>query len=284
MGEPRSRSRSAPRRTSSTPRTAPRRAHAARAVGGSTATLERAEPVEAAAPVETAPVEADAVADRPRGRSGSRRNRSAQRVRAPRHRLLLACTAVLALGLIGVLLLNTIISQGAFRQHELEIDLILTAEQEESLSRAVQQAETPIEVEKKARALGMVPAAAPVFLRLSDGAILGDPVPAPAPTGPVSFKDAPGIQPTPKPRLAGATGEEDTTADTTADTTGDATATDGATDAATDAAQDPSTLIDPALDPSTGLVDPTPTPTPTPAPSASTVAASPAPAAQDVNP
>jgi hypothetical protein len=269
MSEPRSRSRTTPRRSPGSPRTAPRRparnpaAGAPVVPGAATAATATLEPPDAAG--DLLAVEPDAAPAAPDRRS-ARRDRRGQRPRAPRHRLLLVSTAVLALGLLGVLLLNTIISQGAFRQHELEIDLILTAEQEESLSRAVQQAETPIEVEKKARALGMVPAAAPVFLRLSDGAILGDPVAAPAPTGPVSFKDAPGIQPTPKPRLAGTTGEEDTTADATA------------TDGATDASQDPSSLVDPALDPSTGLVDPTP------APSASADAASPAPATQDVNP
>lgn len=101
---------------------------------------------------------------------------------------------MLALGLVGVLLLNTIISQGAFRQHSLEIELILLAEQEERLSREAQLAESPLELEKKARALGMVPAASPVFLRLADGKILGDPVAAPAPSGKVSFAGAPGIQ------------------------------------------------------------------------------------------
>ena len=133
--------------------------------------------------------------------------------------MLLVCTAVLAAGFFAVLLLNTVISQGAFRQHELEIQLILLAEKEEALARSVQQAEAPLEVEKAARKLGMVPAAAPVFLRLSDGKVLGEPVPAPAPTAPVDFAGAPGIQPTPKP-----------------------TPTDGAD----------ATAIDPALDPATG--------------------------------
>ncbi len=119
--------------------------------------------------------------------------------RPPRHRILLACTAALALGLVAVLLLNTVISQRAFQQHDLEIQLILLAEEEERLARAVQLAESPVEVERAARELGMVPAAAPVFLRLADGAILGEPVPAPAPTGPVSFDGAPGVQPTPTP-------------------------------------------------------------------------------------
>jgi hypothetical protein len=145
-------------------------------------------------------------------------------LRSPRNRLLLACTAALAAGLVVVLMLNTVISQGAFRQHDLEIQLILLAEQEESLARSVQQAESPIEVERAARKLGMVPAAAPVFLRLADGKILGEPVPAPEPIGRVGFAGAPGIQPTPRP-----------------------------TPTPTPSGSVAATGIDPALDPATGI-------------------------------
>jgi hypothetical protein len=206
----------------------------------------------------------------PPGTGAVRRPRTAPRARPPRHRLLLVCTAALAAGLFGVLLLNTIISQGAFRQHELEIDLILLAEREEALARAVQLAESPIEVEKRARKLGMVPAAAPVFLRLDDGAILGEPVPAPEPTGKVDFAGAPGIQPTPKP-----------------------TPTPAASPSATgiDPAPDPTTGIDPALDPSTGI-EPAADPAPGTAPTTDgppegvdlAPAPSPAPTQQGVNP
>jgi hypothetical protein len=184
-----------------------------------------------------------------------------RRPRAPRHRLLLACTGVLALGLLGVLLLNTIISQGAFRQHELEVALILISEEEEALARAVQQAEAPIEVERRARELGMVPAAAPVFLRLSDGAILGEPVPAPAATGPVDFTDAPGLQPPRDPEDA------------------DADPTDPAAQGAADAGAVGEDLIDPALDPATGLDEAaTPSPTPSATPSQPSDGATPGPA------
>jgi hypothetical protein len=141
--------------------------------------------------------------------------------------MLLACTAVLAAGFFAVLLLNTVISQGAFRQHELEIQLILLAEEEEALAREVQSAETPVEVERAARKLGMVPAAAPVFLQLSDGEVLGEPVPAPKPTEKVSFFGAPGVQPTPTP---------------------------------TPSAELSATAIDPALDPATGLDEVAPVP------------------------
>ncbi len=177
-------------RTARSSRAGSRRERAVVAEGG--ILVDDRPPIEDHSPV-------DEPAASPRRRARSPRTGAAARDRSPRHRLLLASTAALAAGFFAVLLLNTIISQGAFRQHELEIQLILLAEEEEALARDVQQAEAPREVEKAARKLGMVPAAAPVFLRLSDAKILGEPVPAPAPTAPVDFAGAPGIQPTPKP-------------------------------------------------------------------------------------
>jgi hypothetical protein len=100
----------------------------------------------------------------------------------PSHRLLLACTAIIALGLLAVVFVNAALSQGAFRQHELEIQLIYAAEKEEALARKVQVDEAPATLERKAAELGMVPAGSPVFLDLKTGKIRGEPVPAPSPT------------------------------------------------------------------------------------------------------
>ncbi len=171
--------------------------------------------------------------------------------------MLLICTAILAAGLLGVLMLKTVISQGAFRQHELEIDLILLAEKEEALARAVQEAESPVMVERRARSLGMVPAAAPVFLRLADGRLLGEPVPAPKPTAPVDFEGAPGLRPAPDPSASGDAQPSPSPGPTTG----------------TEAAGDPATGETPSPAPSatpgpTGApaapVPPEPQPTPTP--------------------
>lgn len=185
--EPRSASRARPRTV--TPGRAGARA-AAPARRGSTAVLDAPRRVDAVVGPPPAP--------RPVGPTLPR----VRAVTAPRHRLLMVCVAVLSVGLIGVLLLNTVISQGAFRQRELELALSRVSDDEEDLAAAVQQAESPINVEKRARALGMVPAGSPVFLRLSDGAILGEPVPAPPAPGKVSFKDAPGIQPSKAPKAS----------------------------------------------------------------------------------
>lgn len=185
--EPRSASRARPRTV--TPGRASARG-AAPARRGSTAVLEAPRPVDGVVGPPAVP--------RPVGPTLPR----VRAVTAPRHRLLMVCVAVLSVGLIGVLLLNTVISQGAFRQRQLELALSTVSDDEEDLAAAVQQAESPLNVEKRARALGMVPAGSPVFLRLSDGAILGEPVPAPPAPGKVSFKDAPGIQPTKAPKAS----------------------------------------------------------------------------------
>ena len=247
-------------RTSRTPRTAPRRGGAPQTHAARTAPE---------APVVDIGPDPDELRAATRGPVRSSRAARISRPRSPRHRILLACTAALAAGFFAVLLLNTVISQGAFRQHELEIELILLAEKEEALARAVQQAEAPREVEKAARKLGMVPAAAPVFLRLSDGKVLGEPVPAPEPTAPIDFAGAPGIQPTPKPSASGS-------------------ATAGALDPALDPATGIDPALDPALDPATGI-EPQPAASPVASPAASPVpsdSASPAPVPtqQGVNP
>jgi len=224
-------------RTARTTRTGARRERALAA--------EVRTPVEDPTPVEDRPPVEDRtpVEDRlPRRRARNSRAGATARERSPRHRLLLASTAALAAGFFAVLLINTIISQGAFRQHELEIQLILLAEEEEALTRAVQQAEAPREVERAARKLGMVPAAAPVFLNQSDATILGEPVPAPEPTAPVDFAGAPGIHPTPKPSPS-----------------------DAASSSAVDPALDPATGLDAPVEPSAGpAADPAASPAPVP--------------------
>ncbi|MGV1005366.1 MAG: hypothetical protein ACOYEV_11510 [Candidatus Nanopelagicales bacterium] len=125
--------------------------------------------------------------------AGSQRARSQSRAdardRAPRHRILLVSVAVIGLAMLSVLFLNAALSAGAFRQHDLEIQLILISEKEEALARKVQVDEAPLTIEKRARKLGMVPAASAVFLDLSTGKVLGEPVPAPSPTEIVTFGD-----------------------------------------------------------------------------------------------
>ena len=57
---------------------------------------------------------------------------------------------------------------------------------EQRIASEVAAAESTDNLVTAARAIGMVPAETPVFLRLSDQAVIGQPVPAKAPIVPVT--------------------------------------------------------------------------------------------------
>ena len=87
----------------------------------------------------------------------------------------LIVVAMLVGGMGVLLVLNTSLAQGAFEigaltraQHDLAV-------QEQQLQQTVALAESPESLQARATKLGMVPASSPVFLRLADGAVLGDP-------------------------------------------------------------------------------------------------------------
>lgn len=102
------------------------------------------------------------------------------RSQAPRAPFLMVMGALLTAGLLGLLLLNTTLAQGAFIAHDLQAQTTALADQEQALVQKVAEQESPTVLERRARAIGMVPSSTPVFLRLSDGAVLGVPVPAKA--------------------------------------------------------------------------------------------------------
>jgi len=103
------------------------------------------------------------------------------RFHAPRGPFVLVVGAVLTVGLIGVLLLNTVVAQDAFAVSALQARSAALADQEQALTQQVAAAESPQRLERRARALGMVPSVNPVFLRLADGKVLGEATPASAP-------------------------------------------------------------------------------------------------------
>jgi len=87
---------------------------------------------------------------------------------------------MLVAGMGVLLVLNTSLAQGAFELGALNSAKSHLAVQEQQLLQQVALAESPEALQHRADVLGMVPVAAPVFLRLADGAILGDPVSAKA--------------------------------------------------------------------------------------------------------
>ena len=84
-----------------------------------------------------------------------------------------AVVGLLVAGLLGLLLLNTIVAQDAFRLHDLQKQGRLLADREQELAKQVQGLQAPGSLSDHAIALGMVPGGPPVFLRLPDGAVLG---------------------------------------------------------------------------------------------------------------
>lgn len=88
-------------------------------------------------------------------------------------------------GLLGLLLLNTLVAQDSFALHDLSKNARALQQQEQDLARQVQALQAPADLAGRAVHLGMVPGGPPAFLRLSDGKVLGQPMPGVAPVVPV---------------------------------------------------------------------------------------------------
>jgi hypothetical protein len=100
---------------------------------------------------------------------------------APRAPFAFAVVALLVTGLIGLLVLNTVLGKDAFKLHALQVEGRKLADTEQVLTREVEALRAPTALAEKAAALGMVDPGPPAFLRLPDGAVLGSAVPAAAP-------------------------------------------------------------------------------------------------------
>jgi hypothetical protein len=114
----------------------------------------------------------------------------------------LVCAALLAGTLVSLLLLNIALSRGSYREHELEQRRADLADQQQALSERLAAEAAPGRLAQRAAALGMVSNPNPVFLRLSDGAVLGAPTPAPAlpsPPPPAPPSPPPPAPPPPPP-------------------------------------------------------------------------------------
>ena len=94
-------------------------------------------------------------------------------VAAPRAPFALAVVALLVTGLIGLLVLNTVLGKDSFHLFELRSQNRALLDQEQVLVREVETLRSPSTIAEKATGLGMVPAGPPAFLRLPDGAVLG---------------------------------------------------------------------------------------------------------------
>ncbi|AWB95324.1 hypothetical protein DCE93_06350 [Agromyces badenianii] len=91
--------------------------------------------------------------------------------------------AVIALGGVAViivaqLLLSIAVTQGAYEIDGLQMKQSALTREEQKLAEDLDRVESPQFLAMNAQGLGMVPNANPVYLRLSDGAVLGQPTAA----------------------------------------------------------------------------------------------------------
>ena len=102
----------------------------------------------------------------------------AGRARAARTPFVLLVVLLLGGGLIGLLMLNSALSEGAFKLDDLKKDTKSLTDEEQSLQRDIDAYSAPDALQRRARELGMVPGGDPAFLN-PDGTVKGVPSPAP---------------------------------------------------------------------------------------------------------
>ncbi|MGD1217928.1 MULTISPECIES: septum formation initiator family protein [Streptomyces] len=93
---------------------------------------------------------------------------------AARTPFVLLVVLLLGGGLIGLLVLNSALSEGAFRLDDLQKDTKSLTDEEQALQRDVDAYSAPDALQRRARELGMVPGGDPAFLD-PDGTVKGVP-------------------------------------------------------------------------------------------------------------
>jgi cell division septation protein DedD len=100
--------------------------------------------------------------------------RANQAARTP---FVLLVVLLLGGGLIGLLVLNSALSEGSFRLDDLQKQTKNLTDEEQGLQRDIDAYSAPDALQRRARELGMVPGGDPVFLG-PDGTVKGVPGPA----------------------------------------------------------------------------------------------------------
>lgn len=106
--------------------------------------------------------------------------------RAPRAPFVALVLSLLALGLMALLMLNTVLAQDAFRLHDLQRRGLAVVDRQQALDQLLARQRTPALLASRAAALGMVPGSAESFVRLADGRVVAvlSPAPQPVPVRP----------------------------------------------------------------------------------------------------
>jgi hypothetical protein len=100
--------------------------------------------------------------------------------RASRNTFISVIFGILFLGSFLLLIVNTKAQQAAFEKFALQNELNQMIALEQQIASEVATAESTDNLVSAARGLGMVPAETPVFIRISDQVVIGQPVPAKA--------------------------------------------------------------------------------------------------------
>jgi hypothetical protein len=100
------------------------------------------------------------------------------RSRARRAPFVVVVLTVLGAGLVGLILMSTVLQAQAFESARLDQKATALETRQQAITREVERLQSPANVASRAIRMGMVPPANPAFLRLSDGKIYGEPIPA----------------------------------------------------------------------------------------------------------
>ncbi|MFI5791911.1 septum formation initiator family protein [Streptomyces sp. NPDC051677] len=93
---------------------------------------------------------------------------------AARTPFVLLVVLLLGGGLIGLLVMNSALSEGSFRMDDLQKDTKSLTDEEQALQRDIDSYSAPDALQRRARELGMVPGGDPAFLN-PDGTVKGVP-------------------------------------------------------------------------------------------------------------
>ncbi|MFF4579176.1 hypothetical protein ACFY15_12350 [Streptomyces sp. NPDC001373] len=132
---------------------------------------------------------------------------------AARMPFVLLVVALLAGGLISLLLLNSALNQGSFQLSRLKKETTALTDEQQALQRDVDGYSAPDALQRRARELGLVPGGSPVFLG-PDGKTAGTPAvaEAPPPPSPTPAPSAPPVSQPPSPAQPAASQNPDTPA------------------------------------------------------------------------
>ncbi|MFJ3978982.1 hypothetical protein [Streptomyces sp. NPDC090021] len=119
---------------------------------------------------------------------------------AARMPFVLLVVALLAGGLISLLLLNSALNEGSFQLSRLKKETTALTDEEQALQRDVDAYSAPDALQRRARELGLVPGGSPVFIgadgKVSGSVSVAEAPPSPTPTPPPA-QSGPGRSPAP---------------------------------------------------------------------------------------